>query len=143
MLEDLKVLNGNMSLQFDPYNMIYTIFVDAKVTSLEMEYRLKSGSEITISGNEDFSYGKNEVILTVWDQEKIENYYLYVTRELTESASSTIENVSGLETQQREIWEYAIPVISSVCFLIILLTFTFLFKKRKNTKNNKTASRKK
>lgn len=142
MLEDLKILNGKMTLKFDSFNTIYTVFVDAHVTSLEMEYSLKDGIEISIIGNENFSYGKNEVVLTVWSDKEMESYYLYVTREHATEVTKNIEDVTSLEIDKGEVWEYAIPVISSICFLIILLTFTFLFKKRKNTKNNKTASRK-
>ncbi len=142
MLEDLKILNGNMSLEFDTFNTLYTVFVDAHVTSLEMEYRLKDGVELSVIGNENFSYGKNEVVLTVWNDTEMESYYLYVTREHIIETTNTLEDVTRLEIDRGEVWEYAIPVISSICFLIILFTFTFLFKKRKNTKNNKTASRK-
>ena len=62
------------------------------------------------------------------------NYYLYVYKEETSEVNVNINELVNVETPiKEEITEYAIPIISSICFLIILFSFVILFRKKKKT----------
>ncbi len=130
MLKDLKILNGNLDLTFNPLNTIYTITVSSEVNSLEIEYELEENTSISVFGNA-LEYGTNEVVLTVYNDEEMESYYIYVYREEVTETMQEIENLSALNIEKKEVSEYAAPGISVICFLIILFSFVLLFKKRK------------
>jgi len=129
MLEDLKILNGELSLKFDSLNTIYTINVAEDIESLELEYRLKDNTNISIIGNDNFQLGINEVVITVYNDEASVSYYLYVYKENTSTVFAPTSYSSKKEVE--ELWEYAVPVISTTCFLIILFTFCLLFRKKR------------
>jgi len=132
MLEDLKILNGEMSLKFNPYNTKYTIVLnDYEDMELEMEYRLTDKAQIFISGNYlDKNY--NEVILSVSNEKETVNYYLYVYKEKATNVNDALKNYEALEVMpKKEISPYAAPGISVTCFLLILILFSLLFHKKK------------
>lgn len=137
MLEDLKILNGKLSLKFDTYNTKYTITLnDSKDTELELEYLLKEGCNVEIEGNYlDKNY--NEVTLKVFNETESETYYLYVYKNEEEEASKTVMSMTNLEEIKEEISPYAAPGIATTCFLLILFLFTFLFRKKKSVKISK------
>lgn len=136
MLEDLKVLNGELSLKFDPLNTIYTINIKDDVNALEMEYRLKENVNISIVGNENLHNGLNEIVITVYKEDLSESYYLYVYKESETMVFGSNNLSQSLNVDDQELWEYAVPVISGTCFLIILFTFCLLFSgKRKKNKH--------
>lgn len=132
MLKDLKIINGDMSLKFDSLNTIYTINLTEDADVLKFQYEISENDKISIMGN-DLKAGVNEVVLTVYNDEESMSYYLYVYKEEMILANS--ETLSGMELNisgKEEISSYALPTISVVCFITILLFFTLLFKKKKN-----------
>lgn len=131
MLEDLKILNGELSLKYDSLNTIYTVNINEEVNALELEYRLAENVKISIIGNENLHIGLNEVVLTVYKEDLSESYYLYVYKEKEAMAISSNNLSQSLNIEKEELWEYAVPVISSICFLVILFTFCLLFSKKK------------
>lgn len=131
MLEDLKILNGELSLKYDPLNTIYTVNINEEANALELEYRLEDNAKISVVGNENLHYGLNEVVLTVYKEDLSESYYLYVYKEKETMVLSSDNLSQSLNVEKQELWEYAIPVISVTCFLIILFTFCLLFHKKK------------
>ncbi len=130
MLKDLEILNGELSLEFNSLNTIYTIDVSSDTTKLELEYIASPGTEISIIGN-NLTNPLNEVVITVFNDEESMSYYLYVYKEESSEVSPDLSSGTALNiATNSKIFNYAVPVISSVCFLTILLLFTFLFHKR-------------
>ncbi len=132
MLKDLKIINGDMSLKFDSLNTIYTIDLTDDSSVLKFQHEIDEKDNISIVGN-DLKDGMNEVVLTVYNDKEMMSYYLYVYKEEILQASNNVETQIALNIKQNDkISDYALPSISVICFLTILLLFTLLFKKRKN-----------
>ena len=131
MLLDLQILNGNMSLQFDSLNTIYTITLEDDADKLDITYEIPENANISIVGT-DLKPGLNEVVLTVYNDFEQMSYYLYVEKEDTYLAIGNEDNLDKLEVvKTNSIYPYAVPLIGSTCFLLIILFFTLLFKKNK------------
>lgn len=131
MLEELNILNGEMSLKFDPLNTKYTVFLDNNDKELNLEYKLKEGTNIIIEGNYNLDNG-SVVVLTISDNEESVNYVFNVYVKEDREVSKSDTNLVELEIDsQKEISEYAGPGIASICFLLIMFLFVFLFHKKK------------
>ena len=129
MLNDLTILNGDMSLKFDSLNTIYTITLNNNDNKLSFDYKINDGDKLSVFGN-DLEEGLNEVVLTVYNDKEQMSYYLYVLKKETELANKTIDEVQELNISKTEgLFPYAAPLVGSSCFLFILLFFTLLFKK--------------
>lgn len=132
MLKDLQIINGDMSLKFDSLNTIYTIHLTDDSRVLKFQYEINEKDSISVVGN-DLKEGVNEVVLTVYNDEEMMSYYLYVYKDKILQASVSNDNATPLNVDlNNKVSDYALPVISSVCFITILLFFTLLFRKRKN-----------
>ena len=128
MLQDLKVLNGKMSLEFDSLNTVYTIILDSDDDFVDLSYKIGQNDQVSIFGN-DLVEGVNEVVLTVYNDKEQTSYYLYVLKE-TKTVAGVVNDGVGLDLKiNGELYNYAVPIISVACFLFLLLFFTFLFKK--------------
>ncbi|MBE6154149.1 MAG: hypothetical protein E7163_01040 [Firmicutes bacterium] len=130
MLKNLEILNGELSLKFDPLNTKYTVFVNNDETDLKLKYQKEESDNILIQGNELVD-NYNEVVITVFNAEESMSYYLYVYK--NDESVINIENnyFNKLETDvNEEISSYAVPVISCICFLIIIIVFVILFHKK-------------
>lgn len=130
MLEELKVLNGELSIDFDSLNSKYTVFLNENENKLDIEYKLKSNANITIEGNYNLEDG-SIVIISVTDGKETMDYYFNVYINKTEEVNKSIVNGTLLEVDsKKEASEYVGPGIASLCFLLILFLFVFLFHKR-------------
>ncbi len=83
MLEELKILNGELSINFDPLNSKYTVFLNENENKLDIEYKLKSDTNVTIEGNYNLADG-SIVIISVTDGKKTIDYYFNVYISKTE-----------------------------------------------------------
>ena len=131
MLKDLEILNGQISPKFDSYNDIYTIEVDEDIYALVMNYELEDGAKIEVFGNENFQIGENVVYLEIYNEEEKETFTLYVNKKEEEKASINDPNLIAKVEVSMPIPSYIAPLIGGSCFLIILLTFCFLFHKKR------------
>ena len=131
MLEDLKILNGKMSLKFDPLNTKYTIITDETTTMLDIEYKIKESDNISIIGN-NLKDDYTEIIIYTYNEIEHMNYYLYVYKGKKDEVSNNINYFASIETPiKKEVSEFTIPCISASCFIIILILFTILFRRKK------------
>ena len=130
MLEELNILNGELSINFDSLNSKYTVFLNENENKLDIEYKLKGNTNITIENNNNLVNG-SIVIISVTDGKETVNYYLNVYINKTEEVNKSIVNGTLLEVNsKKEISEYAGPGIACLCFLLILFLFVFLFHKK-------------
>lgn len=136
MLKKLEVLNGELSLKFDPLNTKYTVNMNTNDNELKLELEATDDSEISIFNNKIDN--NTEVVITVYNDTDIMSYYLEVYKIDNKNVANVNDYFSTLEVNsKKEIPNYVAPLIASICFLIILFFFSLLFKKRKNTKNIK------
>lgn len=130
MITNLKILNGDISLEFDPLNTIYT--VKTSEDFLNFKYDLAMDVNISVFGNEFLKNGENIVVLTAFNDTEMVSYYFYVYKEEM-VASTTDNNTSLLDfiSTKKETPAYLGPTIGVICFLSILILFVILFKKDK------------
>lgn len=131
MLEELNILNGELSIDFDSLNSKYTVFLKENENMLDIEYKLKSDTNITIEGNYNLVDG-SIVIIRVTDGKETMNYFFNVYINKTEQVNNSVINGIELEVNsKKEVSEYVGPGIACSCFLLILFLFVFLFHKKK------------
>ena len=128
MLNNLEILNGDISLQFDPLNTIYTITVNNEDDYLKFNYEIGKNDTLNVYGN-NLVNGVNEVVLTVYNKSQQTSYYLYVLKKDTSLVTNLDDNKTNLEITKESVNTYTAPLIGVSCFLLILLFFTLLFKK--------------
>ena len=133
MIYDLKILNGDMSLDFDPLNDIYTIVLNTEDDYLDFTYVIGENDKIDVYGN-NLQPGLNEVVLTVYNEQNQTSYYLYVLKKENNLVMQEINNETTLDIKNNKDNSYIVGSIASFCFIFILLFFTLLFKKTKKIK---------
>ena len=84
MLNDLEILNGELSPEFDIYNDIYSVTIPEDVDELVIDYEVSDGYIVNIVDNKDLAAGENSVYLQVIKDEEINTYTLLVYKESSE-----------------------------------------------------------
>ncbi len=131
MLKKLTLLNGELSVKFDPLNTRYTVNMKTSDESLELAYETEDTDQVSVFNNH-IKEGKNEIVITVYNDEEMMSYYLEVYQNTSSTVLNSEDYFASLEVKSnQDLPEYVAPMIASICFLIILLSFTFLFKKKK------------
>ena len=134
MLKDLKILNGELSVKFDPLNTRYTVNMTNSDTKLELEYKIDEDDEISIFGN-SLDGQDDLVVISVYNDDELMSYYLEINPLESKNVNLEQDYFASLElNSKQEVPKYVAPLIAGVCFLIILFFFAILFKKRKRTK---------
>ena len=131
MLIDLEIINGDLSPEFDCLNNIYSVTISENVDELVMDYSVTDGYIVNVIDNKDLASGENEVYIQVIKDEEINTYTLLVYKESSEPVFNYDYNLDTVEVEE-ELPEYVAPLIGGSCFLIILIVFLLLFKKRKS-----------
>jgi len=133
MLKDLKILNGNLELEFNEYTYEYTVTVENNVNSLDIDYLLAEDSYIKIKDN-ILDEEENIVYLNVYNVNEEITYTLYVYKELTSEVSG-IDNykMSLLAYEKEELEVYKIQLLTVSVFLLIVLVFSILFRRKRKS----------
>lgn len=129
MLEDLRILNGTMTPEFDIYNNIYSVDVDEKVTSLVIEYDIEDDYTVNIIDNNNFTSGENTVYIQIIKDKVIETYTLLVFKENAKEVINYDLYIEPLEVEKK-LPEYVLPTIIGSCIFIIIIFFIIIFKKK-------------
>ena len=129
VLEDLNVVNGELTPEFDIYNNIYSVSISEDVDELVIDYEVTDGYVVNIVDNYDLVPGENEVYIQVIKDEEINTYILLVNKEMSETVINYDYLLEPLEIEE-ELPEYVAPLIGGICFFIILCVFLLLFKRK-------------
>ena len=127
VLEDLNIVNGELTPEFDIYNNIYSVSVAGYVDELVIDYEVTDGYVVNVIDNHDLVPGENEVYIQVIKNEEINTYTLLVNKKSSEAVVNYDYLLEPLEVEE-ELPEYVAPLIGGICFFIILCTFLLLFK---------------
>lgn len=133
MLEDLNIVNGELTPEFDIYNNIYSVSVAGYVDELVIDYEVTDGYVVNVIDNHDLVPGENEVYIQVVKDDEVNTYTLLVNKKSSEAVVNYDYLLEPLEVEE-ELPEYVAPLIGGICFFIILCTFLLLFKKKKKHK---------
>ena len=130
MLEDLEILNGIISPEFDIYNNIYSVSILEDVDELVINYKVSDGYVVNIIDNNNLVPGENEVYIQVIKENEINTYTLLVNKEETEDVVDLEYLLEPLEVKE-ELPTYVAPLIGGSCLFLILIFFLIIFRKRK------------
>jgi len=132
MLKDLKILNGNLELEFNEYTYEYTITVDEDIKELNINYTLEEDCYIKIIGNK-LDEEENIVYLEVYNLDETKTYTLYVYKEASSEVSGIENYLNSLEvTNLEEVSLYKVQILTISIFLVIIILFCLIFKRKKN-----------
>ena len=130
MLNDLKILNGNLELEFNQYTYEYTVKITEDITSLEFSYVLEEDSYINIRNN-NINSDESIVYVDVYNLDNYLTYTFYVYKENSELVNGIDNFISSLETTNpKEISLYKVQILSVSLFLIIIILFSVIFKRK-------------
>jgi len=130
MLKDLKILNGNLELEFNEYTYEYTVTVNADVTSLDFNYVLTEDSYINIRNN-NLIQDENIVYIDVYNIDTSITYTFYVYKENSETVNGIDNFVSSLEVKNNEeVSLYKVQILTTSMFLLIVIIFSIIFRRK-------------
>lgn len=130
MLEDLEILNGIISPEFDIYNNIYSVSILEDVDELVINYKVSDGYVVNIIDNNNLVPGENEVYIQVIKENEINTYTLLVNKEETEDVADLEYLLEPLEVKE-ELPTYVAPLVGGSCLFLIFIFFLIIFRKRK------------
>ena len=130
MLEDLEILNGIISPEFDIYNNIYSVSILEDVDELVINYKVSDGYVVNIIDNNNLVSGENEVYIQVIKENEINTYTLLVNKEETEDVVDLEYLLEPLEVKE-ELPTYVAPLVGGSCLFLIFIFFLIIFRKRK------------
>ena len=84
VLEDLNIVNGELTPEFDIYNNIYSVSISEEIDELVIDYKVTDGYVVNIIDNHDLVPGENEVYIQVIKNEEINTYTLLVNKKSSE-----------------------------------------------------------
>ena len=129
MLEELKVLNGELSPKYDKYNNLYTVKVSSDVDKLDLVFK-EEDLDIHVYGNNNLKVGENKIVISLTKDDIKDYIYVTAIKEEDQEVMS-IEDYRSLEVAN-SMPVYAGPLIAFSCFLIVLTVFLFMFVSHKN-----------
>ena len=133
MIDELKILNGDLELAFNEFTYLYTVKVSSEVTALEFSYKLEPDCYINIRNNV-LDYGNNTVNVDVYNNAETITYTFLVYRE-------NLDEVNGIDNYKKslEIVEtdkvdiYKVQFLAVGLFVAIIIVFCLIFKKKKKS----------
>ena len=130
MLEDLEIVNGIITPEFDIYNNIYSVSIEEDVDELVINYKVSDDYVVNIIDNNNLVPGENEVYIQVIKENEINTYTLLVNKEESENVSNLEYLLEPLEVKE-ELPTYVAPLIIGSCIFLILVFFLIIFRKKK------------
>ena len=135
MLNDLKILNGNLELKFDKYTYEYTVTVDSDIDHLELSYKLDDDATLEVIDND--LTGKDNIVTLKVRNGKLEDTYTLYVRKDEEVISGIDDYKKSLEViKNEEIEIYKVQILGISIFLTLIVIFTLMFKKEKKINKN-------
>lgn len=135
MIHDLKILNGNLELDFNEYTYFYTVIVPEDVKALEFSYKLADDTYVEVKNNE-LDKDENTVVLDVYNVNEDATYTFLVYKEKTDTVSGIDNYMKSLEiTNNKEVNLYEVQLLAVGIFFFIIIIFSIIFKVPKNKKN--------
>lgn len=129
MLNDLKILNGELSPKYDINNNKYTVKIDSEVKKLNISYPVEKDKEVHIFGNNNLKEGENYIVISIKQDDKINYIYLNVIKEESKSVFGVTSSDSSLDVSNSTP-VYGGPLILLSVILLIVTLFLLIFGKK-------------
>ena len=130
MLEELKVLNGDLSPKYDKYNNMYTVKINNDIKKVDFVFKEDDNLDISIYGNDNLKEGDNKIIIACSNGSKVNYIYITVIKAGIKEVINTSDFITPLEVAN-SMPIYTEPLIATSCFLIIVTIFLLMFGKKK------------
>ena len=127
MLKDFIVYNGYMTSEFNPEVFYYEIELDEGENTLDFNY--EATGKVSVYGNDFLTSGDNHIIIEVYDEE-VSTYTFLVHKEKVLKAIEVMEQTSDTSIKDSIISDIKTPGIATLTFLIIILLYCIIFKRR-------------
>ncbi len=140
-LKNFEVINGSLSISFEPMNNIYTIYLEEEEDRVNFTYDLsKEGLQVSVLGEEYVEGRQNVMTISLADENEIghQTYTFYLEKKSSEEVFMNDGNTFGLDiSPEKEIPFLKLKVIL-ICTILILVLFNYLvlriFVKKKQKK---------
>ena len=134
-LKKLKVVGYKISPEFNKLNNKYTVIINKGENKINIDYEAVDNEAIVkIVGNKDLKIGQNEITINVKNGKKEESYILSVYKEKAKK-KKVLKNTDEAKNLKKD--KILIVLICSVAFLIIALSWYFIFIHKKFKFKNK------
>lgn len=131
MLNNLKVVNGSITPEFNSEIFEYDVEVEDTVISLVLDYEVDKDATVTVYGNNFLTKGENHVLIEVF-KDKLYTYTLVVNKEETKEIIGEVSNGEKIEVSLKNdiLSDLLLPGIIGICFLTIVALFCVIFRKK-------------
>ena len=127
-LKKLKVKGYKISPEFNRLNDKYTVIINKDEDKLDIEVEAVSkDATINILGNENLQYKENKITIEVKNNKNEQTYTLIVYKEKKIKKKTVIVNKSNSKKKDKSL----IIIIVSISFMIILISWYFIFMHQK------------
>ncbi len=128
-LNDLKILNGVLSLPFDSLNTEYT--VELAETEFQIDFDYKVSEDVTVSVMDNYDLENDSIVTLILskDDKKLEYHFHVLKDEAVSTFHYDLEN--GSEQTDHFMYKYKLYIIPSVCLFLIIIVHKILFRKHK------------
>lgn len=140
-LQELIIGNGELTLEFDKMNTNYTVVLDEGQDELMLDYVLEDPyASVIIYNNYDLLATEKVVMIRVVSSDESDEvmYHLNVVKSESVTTFDDMSGVMELEIpikEEKKINIHYESVIASICFLLILVVYSRLFRKSSNKIN--------
>lgn len=128
-IEELTILNGEISPSFEPLNNEYTVSLAKEEYTIEMDYQVLDGITVSVMDNFDLENNSVVTLILTKEKEKIE-YHLHILKEEEEKTLETFYE-EKIEVKNDFMYTYKIYIIPTICLFLIGLVYKSLFHKHK------------
>jgi len=131
MINDLKVLNGELTPKYDIYNNHYTVKITNDIDKLDLSFTSNNDDEVLVYGNENLKVGENSIIIAITNNN--ETNYVFINA-IKEGKTTEVMNImdNNIKTENNSSLVYGGPLIIISCIMLILTLFVWMFKYKKN-----------
>ena len=128
LINELEVLNGELSPYFDKYNTEYTIILENSEFNVDFNYKVEEGIIVSVNNNHDLE-NDSVVTLTISENEEKLDYNFHILKSINESTIAFSDSVKMEENNF--MFKYKLYIIPSICILLIFICYKILFRKHK------------
>lgn len=127
MLNNLKILNGSITPNFESSIYNYEVVVNDTVFSLLFEYDVPENAAVTIYGNDNLKGGENHVLLEFYDGNQVKEYIFKVLKkEISQTFKEIEPNIKVNEYNKNQ--TFIGITIFLTCIIIIIFLYYLIFK---------------
>ena len=130
VINELSILNGELSPKFDKYNNYYSVTINKDINELDFNYTIDNDEKYSVEIINNNNLVQNKyVYATIYDKETDEkNTYIFKVFMNDGSDVPVFNEIKNEEKSDVKVKKrnYA-PLIGTICFLLIIFVFKTMF----------------